>query len=59
MWAGIRLVGTRRAQGMDHTTQEEATSLGVRCDALKKRKRIADAVRSGGGQLRGVEKRVD
>jgi hypothetical protein len=59
MWAGIQLAGMRRAQEMMHTTQEEATSLCVRCDALKKSKCIADAVRSGGSQLRRVEKRVD
>jgi hypothetical protein len=59
MWAEIQLAGVRRAQEMVRTTQEEATGLCVRCDALKKRKCIADAVRSSGSQLRRVEKRVD
>ena len=41
------------------TAQEQATGFSVRGDALEQREGIADAVRSGSGQLRRVEQRVD
>lgn len=48
-----------RASEREHTAQEEAASLGVRGDTLKKCKSIANTIRSCSGQLRRIEERVD
>ena len=44
---------------MSRTVEEQCPGLVVRCDALKKRERIADSVGRGSRQLRWIEERVN